>query len=101
MRYCKSHWPMIIGVLGAIAFVVEYLWQFILVSDELQAFHLLLLQTYVIGFTGMNVVSFILGLVQWFIWGAVIGSLVMWISGMCKCQKSGEGTCCGSGHCGK
>ncbi|MBI2484832.1 hypothetical protein HYW18_01635 [Candidatus Uhrbacteria bacterium] len=99
MRYCKPHWPLVLGVVGALAFVAEYLWQLVLASEELRVFHMLLLKTYVIGFTGMNTASFVLGLVQWFIWGAVIGGLIVWISGMCKCQK-GEGGCCGAGHCG-
>ena len=101
MRYCKLHWPMVLGVIGALAFVGEYLWHFILSSEELQAFHFLLLQTYVLGFSGMNFVSFILGIVQWFICGAVLGGLIAWLSASCKCRKGSEGGCCGAGHCGK
>ena len=99
MRYCKPHWPLVLGVVGALGFVAEYLWQFVLAAEETQAFHMLLLKTYVMGFTGMNAVSFILGLVQWFIWGAIVGGLVVWISGMCKCQKGGEGCCSSEGTC--
>ena len=104
-KYCKMHWPLVLGVVGALGFVAEYLWQIALVNEELSAFHMMLLQTYVIGFSGMNVGSFVLGLVEWFVWGFIIGAVVMALSNHCRCMKGHEGGCCGSGGtcsmCGK
>ncbi len=62
----------------AIGYVLDFAWHFLL-SDASRDLYLQLLQIMYIGFTGFNVASFILGLVQIYIWGWVIAGIFGWL----------------------
>lgn len=68
MNYLKS--ANRIGLLLAGLFVICFIWYYIRPVE--QGLHLQLLRLSFFGFSGMNLVGFILGLVQSYIWGYII-----------------------------
>lgn len=75
-----------VGVFLALLFILCFVWYWLLpVHQEL---HLQLLELSFFGYNGMNVTSFILGLVQSYIWG-YIGVALWRLAGCC------QAACCG------
>ena len=79
---CANH----IGVFLVLLFAVCFLWFYI--NPVEQDLHLRLFRLSFIGYSGMNVASFILGAVQAYIWAYVAAGL--WLL---------AGTCCKGGKC--
>lgn len=63
------------GGVGAVIYVVCHFWGFA-VPHDLQALHADLLRMSVLGWSGMNARSILLGTVQWAAWGAGLGLLI-------------------------
>lgn len=78
-----------VGGLFALAFVACFAWYWIRGGGtELQTYHLNGLKLAFFGFTGMNLASFIAGLIQSFIWGLI--AVGLWrLAGIC-CGTSGH-----------
>lgn len=75
-----------IGLFLAALFVVCFIWYYLRPVE--QGLHLSLFKMSFFGFSGMNVRSFILGLIQSYIWG-YIGVGVWWLIGGCRKDKQG------------
>lgn len=76
-----------IGLFLAILFVICFVWYYIGPAE--QGLHLQLLHLTYFWFSGMNVVSFIAGLIQTYIWGYIVVG-AWWLVGCCKisnCSK--------------
>ena len=86
------------GLLFGGLYVLCFLWPWMRgLNAELSALHFKMWQIAFFGYTGMNVMSFIVGLVQSFIWGAVavgVWRLMGWCSGARASHEHSEG-----GHC--
>ena len=87
---CAKHFVAVFGVLGALSWIVSYLWAFILPAN-LQDFYQLLMQVSVLGYTGQNVLSFLLGLIEWTVCSAIFGAVLQWLFSLC-------GSSCGENH---
>lgn len=93
-----------VGSLFALAFVACFAWYWIRGGGaELQTLHLNSLKLAFFGFTGMNLASFVAGLVQSFIWGLI--AVGLWrLAGICcgfPGHKSGATADHGDGECCK
>lgn len=75
----------------AVLFVICFLWYFI--NPVEQELHLSLLKLSYIGFSGMDALSFILGLVQTYIWGYIVVAAFKVAGGARKMEKCGKGDC--------
>ena len=73
----------------ALGYVVDFLWHLTLSTGE-KDLYLELLQIAYLGFTGFNVQSFIVGLVQIYIWGWIAAVVFGWLWNMFHAQKGGE-----------
>jgi hypothetical protein len=73
-----------IGIFLAILFAICFAWYFVNPVD--QELHMRMLRMSYIGFSDMNLVSFVLGLVQTYVW-AYVGVGIWHLVGCC--QKSG------------
>lgn len=75
----KNSWKtgIRIGVFFSILFVICFAWFYIRGgSAEVKQLHDNLFALSFFGWSGMNAVSFILGLIQTFVWG--FGSVILW-----------------------
>jgi len=72
-----------LGLFLVLAFVLCFLWYF--VNPVGQELHMELFKLSFLGFTGMNVVSFLLGAIQVYIWGYVYAGL--WALASCGGKK--------------
>ena len=73
-----------LGIFFAFLFIICFFWYWI--HPVQQAYHQQSLELWFYGYTGVNVVSFFLGIVQSFIWGYVFVGL--WnLAGGFKCGK--------------
>ena len=85
-----SYWKCAnrVGLFLAILFVICFLWYF--VNPVEQTAHLQILKMSYLGFSGMNFTSFVLGLIQTYIW-AYIGVGIWQLVGCCikakDCKK--------------
>ena len=90
MMFCKKHLGATLAGLGAVAYIVCHFWGYVVPAD-LQQLHMDLLRMSFIGWTGMNVQSFVLGIVQSAIWSWLIGAafaiIGKWCAGSCKMLK--------------
>jgi len=89
---CKKHLAMILAILGAVWYVVCFFWGFV-IAEEIRQFHADFLRLSVLGWTGMNLISLLLGIIQWATWGwlmgwsfAVVGK---WCAKSCSLLKQG------------
>lgn len=82
MMLCKKHLGATLAGLGAVAYVACYFWGLVVPAD-LRGLHADLLRISVPGWTGMNATSFILGIVEWAVWGWLIGAAFATIGGWC------------------
>lgn len=82
---CKKHFGATLAGLGTIAYVACYFWGFVIPAD-VQELHANLLRISVLGWSGMNVTSFLLGVIQWAIWGLLIATV--WTMLTKGCAKS-------------
>ncbi len=73
----------------ALGYVVDFLWHFIL-PKEGKDLYLELLKIVYIGFTGFNIQSFFVGLVQIYIWGWIAAGVFGWLWNKFHAQKGGE-----------
>lgn len=74
----KNYWQVgtRVGLFFAILFIVCFAWFYIRVgSSELKQLHDSLFALSFFGWSGMNFVSFILGLMQSFVWGYIAVAL--------------------------
>ena len=87
---CKGHLSAILACLGAAAYLVCHVWGYVVPSD-VQALHADLLRISVLGWSGMNLRSLLLGTVQWAVWGWVVGHAFTWFGIMCarSCRHHG------------
>lgn len=82
MMLCKKHLPVTLAGFGAVAYAVCHFWYYAVPAD-LQQLHADLLRMSVLGWSGMNVTSFILGVVEWAVWGWLIGIVFVAIGSSC------------------
>lgn len=90
MMLCKKHLGATLAFLGAVSYVVCHLWGFVLPID-VQELHQNLLRISVLGWSGMNVTSFVLGVLEWAVWGWIIGvafaTIGTWCAKSCSMIK--------------
>ncbi|MBI5370300.1 hypothetical protein HZA85_03870 [Candidatus Uhrbacteria bacterium] len=89
MMLCKKHLGATLAVFGVVAYVACMLWGLV-IPVEVQSLHADLLRISVLGWSGMNAQSLILGAVQWAVWGWIIGAVFATIGGVCakSCSKN-------------
>lgn len=75
-----------IGLFLAVLFVICFFWYYIRPVE--QELHLKLFKLTYFGFNGMNVFSFIFGLIQTYIWGYVVVGILRLIR--CPCLKENK-----------
>ena len=94
---------MKVGMFFAALFVLCFAWSWALGSAELKAVHLSMMQVSFLWFTGMNLMSFVLGLAQSFVWGVVVAGIWGLVNSSCKGDKCGGNKCeggkCEDGKC--
>ena len=97
MMCCAMKVGMFFAVLFVLCFARSWAWG----DAGLQALHLSLLKVTFLWFTGINAISFVLGLVQSFIYGVAVVGIWRLISSSCNGDKCGGDKCvdgkCGSG----
>ena len=71
--FVPRQWALAIGLLGLIGFVICFFWGSLLEDSALKAMHLDLFRMSFFGFSRMDGKSFIFGIIQSGIWGAIIG----------------------------
>ena len=90
MMLCKNHVGVTLGILGGLFYIVCHFWGFVLPA-EVQPLHTDLIRISVLGWSGMNATSFILGIIQWFAWGWIFGfsfmSVGKWCAKSCPLAK--------------
>lgn len=75
-----------LGLFLVLLYIICFAWYFIYPVE--QEMHLAMFKMSYVGFDDMNVVSFILGAVQTYIWGYIFGALWMLVRcGGLKCKK--------------
>lgn len=73
MKCCTKKLTTTLAALGAVAYVVCHFWQFA-IPEVVRPLHADLLRMSVLGWTGMNLTSLVLGIIQWAIWGWLIAA---------------------------
>lgn len=88
MMTCKKHLAATLAGVGALAYAVCHFWVYAVPAD-LMGLHQDLLRMSVLGWSGMNVQSFVLGLIEWAVWGALLGLAISTIGAWCAkgCSK--------------
>ncbi|MFH0928621.1 MAG: hypothetical protein V1821_04075 [bacterium] len=83
---CARHFIWTFAVIGLFAFLVCFLWQYVLIDPSLKTLHESLMKIAIIGFTGNNIKSVLLGLFEFAIYGAIFGGLlsIAWQSHHCE-----------------
>lgn len=85
--YRFAHWGPAAGMVSAVLFVICYLWGFLLTDPALQERHMTTFRILFLdaGFVGLNLMTFIVGLIASYIGGLLIG----FILAMClnHCQR--------------
>lgn len=82
---------MRVGIFFGLAFAVCFMWYWVRGGGtEVQAYHLLGLKLAFFGFSGMNLISFVAGAVQSFVWGLIATGL--WrLAGICCGSSASHG----------
>ena len=74
-----------LGVFLAVLFVLCFIWYYLRPVE--QDLHLRLFKLSYFGFNGMNIGSFILGVIQTYIWGYLFFGAWQLVVGCCGCKK--------------
>ncbi|TAL20016.1 hypothetical protein EPN90_01855 [Patescibacteria group bacterium] len=74
---CQKHLPKALAVLGVVSLVACVLWGY-LIPAEVRTLHNDMFKISVIGWTGVNLLSLVLGVVQWAVWGWLTGYVLTW-----------------------
>jgi len=72
---CCRHYVGTFAFLAVFLFLAGYLWSFVLPVGDLRILHDKLLQIAILGYTGHNTASLLLGILEAATWGAVIGGI--------------------------
>ena len=72
---CSRHYVTTYAFIAMFFFLVSYLWQYALNGADLKALHEQLMRMAILGYTGHNAMSLLLGLMQSAVWGAVFGGI--------------------------
>lgn len=85
--YRLSHWGPAFGMVSAVLYVVCFLWGVLLTNPALQELHMNILRILFLdaGFVGLNVITFIVGVIMLYIGGLIAG----WVLALClnHCQR--------------
>ena len=87
--HCTLHYVKAFAFIGALSFLIQYLWTFVLAGDDVRQFNEMILKTFVVGYTGKNAISVLYGLLEWALCGAVFGAILAIFA------QSHECNCCG------
>ncbi len=68
----------VLGILSALFFIVCTIWGVLISAPVLKELHLMLMQIAYPGFT-LTAVGYIIGLVEAFVYGYIIGALFAWL----------------------
>lgn len=77
------------GLLLAVIYIICYFWGYTNDDPAVQELHLNLLKLSFLGFSGLNGLSFFLGLIQSFIWGLIVGAVFYLGYRHCPCESCG------------
>lgn len=82
----KSYWKCAnrLGLFFAVLFVICFLWYYLRTTE--QGLHLQLFRLAFLGFEEMNVIGFILGIVQSYLWAYIVAAILR-LFGCCWCRK--------------
>ena len=87
MKKCDyKHLAVPLGLMFALGYFIIYFWGYTESDPSLKALHLGLLRLAFLGFTDLNGVSFLLGLIQSFVWGLVVAALFYFGYRHCPCD---------------
>lgn len=82
-----KHIAVPVGLVFALVYVVCYFWGYTNNEPAVRELHLNLLKLSFLGFTGMNGLSFFLGLIQSFIWGLILAGVFYLGYKHCPCES--------------
>ncbi len=79
MSYRYAHWGPAIGMVSAVLFVVCFVWGFFITDPALQTQHMTTFRILLLdaGFVGLNLATFICGLIVTYIGGMLIGFVLV------------------------
>jgi hypothetical protein len=72
-HYSLQQWAKGLALFSGVFFVICFFWSFILTDPTLYEFHMSSLRMTFPGFSGMNPMSFIIGLIEGIILGLAVG----------------------------
>lgn len=80
------HWGPAVAMVSAVLFVVCYLWGFLLTDPALQEWHMTSFRIlfFGAGFTGLNLITFIAGVIMSYIGGLLIGFVMTMCLNHCQ-----------------
>lgn len=81
-----KHIAVPLGLMFSLLYFVAYFWGYTESDLTVKALHLNVLRLAFLGFTGLNGVSFLLGLVQSFVWGLIVAGLFFFGYRHCPCD---------------
>ena len=73
--YSPRQWALASAAFHGLFFVVCYLWQYVLTEAALRELHMVLLRMTFPGFTGMNIASLLIMIIESVIFGFIVGWL--------------------------
>ncbi|OGJ56426.1 hypothetical protein A3D88_03535 [Candidatus Peribacteria bacterium RIFCSPHIGHO2_02_FULL_52_16] len=77
-QYRLAHWGPAVGMVAAFGFVICFLWGFLLTNPVLQEFHMNVFRILFLdaGFIGLNLATFIAGLIVSYLGGLFAGFIL-------------------------
>ena len=82
-----KHLAIPVAMVFSAIYIVAYFWGYTTDDPAVRQLHLDLLKLFILGFNGLNGLSFFLGLVQSFIWGLVAAGIFHLGFRYCPCDS--------------
>ncbi|MEI7741601.1 MAG: hypothetical protein WCJ29_03785 [bacterium] len=73
--HCSRHHILTFSFLAVFFFLICYLWLYALTGADVRAFHEMMMRVAILGYTGHNWTSLLLGLIQASVWGGIFGGI--------------------------
>jgi len=71
--YSPTQWSKGFALFGGIAFIACFLWSYTIGDTALHSLHVDMFRMSFFAFSGINIASFIAGLIQSILWGLISG----------------------------
>ena len=81
-----KHMAVPLGLMFALLYFVFYFWSYTVTEPAVKELHINLLKLVFFWFNGLNGISFLLGLIQSFVWGLIVAALFYFGYRHCPCD---------------